>query len=99
MFIGFRILSMGAIKEMKINQAELEEAIETISDGGEALGVSCDDVYRCMISIDKFALLLCEKVHSGDDASGDFLGAFDLSARHLLIDALRAKMENYNGMD
>lgn len=98
MFIGFRILSMGAIKEMKINQAELEEAIETISDGGEALGVSCDDVYRYMLGADKFTLLLFKSVHAGEDIQADFMVCFLIAAKKLLLEALRAKMENKNDL-
>jgi len=85
-------------REMKINQQELDAAIETISEGGTALGVSCDDVYRFMISVEKFALLLCKEVHSGEDVESDFAGAFYFAAKDLLIKALRAKMENDNDL-
>ena len=36
---------------MQINEQELAEAIETISEGGQALGVSCEDVYRRMLTL------------------------------------------------
>ena len=38
----------------------------TISEGGQALGVSCDDVYRNMATDESFTLGLFESVHQGD---------------------------------
>ncbi|ANJ65556.1 hypothetical protein [Pseudoalteromonas virus vB_PspP-H6/1] len=83
---------------MKINQAELDEAIETISEGGEALGVSCDDVYRDMLKIDSFAMTVMAAVHSKSEEGSLFSDEFLSSARAILLEALRAKMENDSGL-
>lgn len=86
---------------MKINQQELEEAIETISDGGTALGVSCEGVYEVMARIDSIRNAVFEGVHGGQitcDIAEMFEDEFACVCREMLIGKLRAKMENENGL-
>lgn len=77
---------------MQINEQELAEAIETISEGGQALGVSCEDVYRKMLSNDSFTMKMMEEIHAWNSCV-DFHSKFISVATDLLTEALRAKQE------
>jgi hypothetical protein len=80
---------------MKINQAELDAAIETISEGGTALGLRCEDIYERVYDDRAYMMKFLEDIHSGEGLiTYKFYGAFKHHARELLVDALRAKMEN-----
>ena len=82
---------------MPINQQELAEAIEAIQEGGQALGVSCEDVYRYMAKHDHILFAVFEAAHCEELLAGfDYM--FDRAAEHLLTEALRAKQEVENGL-
>ena len=84
---------------MQINQKELAEAIETVSEGGQALGVSCDDVYRQMMCNEKLMLAVMQDIHSEEElVFHDFFSAFTTYAESMLKEALRAKKEVENGL-
>ena len=75
-----------------INQPELAEAIETISEGGQALGVSSDDVYTQMATDRELVQAVFEHFHNtAKDKS--FENLFSEGAKSLLTEALRAKQE------
>ena len=79
---------------MQINEQELAEAIETISEGGQALGVSCEDVYRRMMCNEKLMFAVMQDILSEDDlVFHDFFSAFTTYAESMLKEALRAKQE------
>jgi hypothetical protein len=90
---------------MKINQQELEAAIENISEGGTALGVSCDDVYDDLLEDRALGLRLFLMLHEAceptdlEKAKTEFLSAFKKQVESQLMSSLRAKMENDNGLD
>ncbi len=83
---------------MKINQQELDDAIEIISEGGEALGVSCDDVYERMVSNKVLVKMILEDLHKNLDIRVAFIRSFEILANDMLLEDLRAKMENDNGL-
>lgn len=84
---------------MQINEQELAEAIETISEGGQALGVSCEDVYRRMMCNEKLMLDTMKAIHGKDGREFDrFFDSFTNYAELLLTEALRAKQEVENGL-
>jgi hypothetical protein len=76
---------------------ELEKAIETISEGGQALGVSCEDVYRAMLADDSFAMKMMEEIHAWN-CCVDFNNKFESCARALLKEALRTEQEQEAGL-
>jgi hypothetical protein len=80
-----------------INEQELAETIETISEGGQALGVSCEDVYRAMLKDDVFTIRMMEGIHTCNSFVG-FRRKFMEVSESLLIEALRAKQEVNNGL-
>lgn len=77
---------------MQINEQELAEAIETIFEGGQALGVSCEDVYRAMLKDDAFTIRMMEGIHAWNSFVG-FRRKFMEVSESLLVEALRAKQE------
>jgi hypothetical protein len=77
---------------------ELEKAIETIAEGGQALGVSCEDVYERMYSDKRLTLSLIESAHSGVDVSAILESHIKVICKSMLLEALRAKMENDNDL-
>lgn len=82
-----------------INQQELSEAIETISEGGQALGVSCEDVYRSMMGNEKLMFAVMQDILSEEElVFHDFFSAFENYAESMLTEALRAKQEVENGL-
>ena len=84
---------------MTINQQELDEAIETISEGGQALGVSCEDVYRRMMRSEGLIMRIMSDIHGKNELVFDgFFGVFTTCAKDLLTEALRAKQEVDNGL-
>lgn len=82
---------------MQINQQELAEAVETISEGGQALGVSCEDVYLGMAKDEDFIIELMKNVHFWRSLES-FDSKFDSIAASMLTEALRAKKEVDNGL-
>lgn len=86
---------------MKINEQELADAIEVITEGGSSLGVSCEDVYRKMMRSEDFMLSMCYGIHAGSDVSVCFMSAFDYTARKMILAAHRAELESEinNAMD
>lgn len=74
----------------------LEEAIQTLSEGGQALDVTCEDVYRHMAKDENFLITLFAAGHVGISPSS-FDKKFEESATHLLNEALRAKLEDEFG--
>lgn len=78
---------------MKIDEQELVDAIEVITEGGSSLGVSCDDVYWRMLDNKLLMLTILEGVHSGIDVTPRFMGYFDSVARQLILAAQRAELE------
>ena len=81
-----------------INQQELSEAIEAISEGGQALGVHCDDVYRRMMRNEKLMFAVMQDILSEDDlVFYDFFSAFTTYAESMLKEALRDKQEVDSG--
>ena len=84
---------------MQVNEQELAEAIETISEGGQALGVSCEDVYREMIRNEKLMLTMMEDIHGKNKLVFDgFFAAFNIHCEYMLLEALHAKKEVDNGL-
>ena len=73
-----------------INEQELAEAIDTITEGGKSLGISCEDVYREMLKSDGFAMELMDSIHTWNSYV-DFVDKFNETARALLIQAEEAK--------
>lgn len=80
-----------------INQQELAEAIETISEGGQALGVSSEHVYLCMLQDKEFSIMMMADMHSLG-CCVKFNKKFNDTAKLLLLEALRAKQEVENGL-
>lgn len=80
-----------------INEQELAEAIKTISEGGQALEVSCEDVYREMLADGDFTAKLMKDLHWWNSCV-DFHDKFNDTAKLLLLEALRAKQEVENGL-
>jgi hypothetical protein len=78
--------------------SELDDAIEIITEGGTALGVSCEDVYERMMTNRLFMLKILEGVHSGVDVTPKFMASFELVAQKLLLSAQRANEEVGNGL-
>jgi hypothetical protein len=77
---------------------ELDQAIETIAEGGQALGVSCEDVYLSMIANKILTFRLLEQIHQGSDCQELFSKEFDWHVKHLLKKALRTKQEQEAGL-
>jgi hypothetical protein len=78
---------------------DLEQAIETITEGGQALGVSCEDVYREMAKDEKAMALTLAAIH--EDCANlqyAFTAGFELMAKSLLKEALRTKQEQEAGL-
>ena len=78
----------------------LEQAIEALLEGGQALGVSCDDVYKHIASDSDNVLAIFELVHSDEheDARRYLVNAFRESAAHLLTESKRADDETKAGL-
>ncbi|MEO9497691.1 MAG: hypothetical protein ABJG42_24670 [Vibrio splendidus] len=76
---------------------DLEQAIETITEGGQALGVSCEDVYQAMLADDDFAMKMMELIHEWNSCV-DFRKKFESCARELLKEALRTEKEQEAGL-
>jgi hypothetical protein len=76
---------------------ELEKAIETISEGGQALGVSCEDVYRDMLACSDLAMNIMTNVHEWNSFT-DFGVHFNAHCKELLKEALRTKLEQEAGL-
>mgnify|MGYP000728287796 CR=1 FL=1 len=73
---------------------ELHEAIDEVMEGGQALGVSCEDVYRRMMCNEKLMLAVMQDIHSEEElVFYDFFSAFTTYAESMLKEALRAKQE------
>ena len=74
----------------------LDEAIQEVSEGGQALGVTCEDVYKHMAKDESLLIEVFTWAH----ATGyiiDFDIKLEESATHLLNEALRAKLEDEFG--
>ena len=80
-----------------INEQELAEAVEALNEGGKALDVSCDDVYRKMLSNEPFAMKMMEEVHAWNSCV-DFNDKFKEVAESLLREAYRTKLEHGAGL-
>ncbi|QGZ13131.1 hypothetical protein [Alteromonas phage XX1924] len=80
-----------------INQQELAEAIETISEGGQAMGIHCDDVYESLRKNKDFMWWVMSSCHGGDDVSAEFAKVFDKECERMLKEALRDKQEVDSG--
>lgn len=74
----------------------LEEAIQVVSEGGQALGVTCEDVYKHMLRDERLMLRMLDSIHAWNSFT-DFTYEFDKKAEHLLNEALRAKLEDEFG--
>ena len=74
----------------------LEEAIQTVSEGGQTLGVTCEDVYKHMAKDEQLLVSVFEAAH-GMEYVFNFDKFFEDSATHLLNEALRAKLEDEFG--
>jgi hypothetical protein len=73
---------------------DLDRAIETITEGGEALGVSCEDVYRAMARDEKAMVLTLEAIHQDcANLQYAFTAGFELMAKSLIKEAQRANLE------
>ena len=83
---------------MQINQQELAEAIEAIQEGGQAMGVHCDDVYESLRRNKDLMWWVMSSCHCGDDMSAEFAKVFDKECERMLTEALRAKKEVDNGL-
>lgn len=79
------------------NEQELAETVETLSEGGKALGVSCEDVYRKMLSSDSFTMKMMEEIHAWNSCV-DFNDKFKEVAELLLREAYRTKLEHDAGL-
>jgi hypothetical protein len=78
---------------------DLDQAIETITEGGQALGVSCEDVYRAMLMDDKAMVALFGHIHSEHPrVTHAFTLCFDVVAAYLLEEAQRANLELEAGL-
>lgn len=77
---------------------ELDQAIEIITDGGTALGVSCDDVYLKMMQDEDFALDVFASLHEGYSIRYRFAIRFEYNARKMILAAQRANEEVGNGL-
>ena len=74
----------------------LDEAIQAVSEGGQALGVTCEDVYKHMAKDENFLMRLFTAIHAVEYPF-NFEKFFEESATHLLNEALRAKLEDEFG--
>lgn len=83
---------------MPINQQELAEAIETISEGGQALGVSYEDVIDSLASRPSFVFAVFDNIMRLDYGRERLAKVFDREAEAMLTEALRAKQEVENGL-
>ncbi|APC46554.1 hypothetical protein [Alteromonas phage PB15] len=83
---------------MQINEQELAAAVERLREGDcFGLLVSEDDVMSRMI--DKgIGMELVNALFTGDDASALFEREFDSTARDLLREAYRTKLEHEAGL-
>jgi hypothetical protein len=77
---------------------DLEQAIEAITEGGQALGVSCEDVYLEMTDDRRLMVGILEQIHQGSDCQELFSKEFDWHVKHLLKKALRTKQEQEAGL-
>lgn len=80
-----------------INEQELAKAVEVLNEGGKALDVSCEDVYRKMLSNEPFTMKMMEEIHAWNSCV-DFNEKFDEIATDLLREAYRTKLEHGAGL-
>ena len=76
----------------------LEQAIETITEGGSVLGLSCDDVYNRMMRNKVYMISLLESVHGETVDYSLFHKTFEMYADELLRETLRANQETKAGL-
>ena len=73
---------------------ELHEAIDAVMEGGQALGVTCDDVYRKMLKNEGLMLDILKDIHSGEELVFDGVHAVLIEyVKDMLIEAEKAKQE------
>lgn len=71
---------------------DLEQAIEAIYEGGQSLGVSCEDVYRKMLANEGMMLDIMKGIHGRDETVSDaFDFAFTAYAESMLKEAKETK--------
>ena len=78
---------------------DLDQAIETISEGGQALGVSCEDVYRAILNSPITAIEILKSIHEDDEKLRvEFMNVFESYASYLVQEAIRTKQEQEAGL-
>lgn len=77
---------------------DLDQAIETITEGGQALGVGCEDVYNAMLDDKWFGRSMLRGIHEDNPKHKLFYERFDECARNLLEEARRANLELEAGL-
>jgi hypothetical protein len=77
---------------------DLDQAIETITEGGQALGVSCEDVYREIANNKCLVVHILEDIHRGEDLSDRFFKLINRVSERLLKEALRTELEQGAGL-